>query len=293
MRGTTMKTLLTCLCCAAALVMIGNTASATTFMSDSFSYADGQLTDSEVGGNPGDNVSGGLWTGHSGETFEDNVDVIGGQAELLNSGSEDVNRSAHPAGTIFAGAGDKWYYAAMVTVNDTRSDPNTESINNDYFMHFIDTGFGFRGRSYLSDPNAASATTFTFGLSATSGGQTVAWGSDFAFGTQHKIVVSYDFDSGATEMWVDPVDINSTSIVDLNGAGAGTFVGALAMRQDYLGGTPNNQIMVDGVALGNDFDTVMMNAMNGSDIQIPEPTSLALVFAGLASLTAVRRSKRS
>ena len=286
-----MKTFLTCLCCAAALTMIGNTASATTFMSDSFSYADGQLTDSEDGA--GANVSGGAWTGHSGTGFDDNVDVIGGQAELLNSGSEDVNRPANPAGTIFAGAGDKWYYAAQVTVNDTRADPNTESINNDYFMHFKDTGFGFRGRAYLDDPNVASTTTYTFGLSASSGGQTVAWGSDFAFGTQHKIVVSYDFDSGDAEMWVDPVDINSPSIIGNVSTSPGTFVGALAMRQDFLDGTPNNQILVDGVALGDDFDTVMMNAMNGSDIQVPEPTSLALVFAGLVGLTAVLRSKRS
>ncbi len=265
------------LACFAAAALCVSSASAGLFFADPFSYPDGQLTDSLHLGLPGDNVSGGLWTAHSGGGFDDNVAVIGGQAELLNSGSEDVNRLAGQTAT----AGDTWYYAALVTVNFT-GDPN-DPINNDYFMHFKDDSFGFRGRTYLDDPNTAG-NDFTFGLSASSGGQAAKWATDLQFGTQYAIVVSYEYDTGSSKLWVDPVDEASTSISDTNGEMKA--IDRLAMRQDFIGGTANNQILVDAVSIGDTFDEVL------AGLAIPEPSSAALVFAaGLVFLAG--RSARS
>lgn len=271
----------------AIAAMLGGVTSATTFMSDTFSYPDGELT---INDGTGDNVSGGAWRPHSGATFNDNIDVVSGQAELLNSGSEDAHRDAVWGGSIQTiGLGETWYYAALVTVNDRRADPNNESINNDYFMHFMDTGFGFRTRAYLDDPNVADPTKFTFGLSATSGGQVAKWATDLNFGQQYKIVGSYAVDTGETNLWVDPVDSNSPKITDVNSGAAFTLIQALAMRQDFISGpTPNNQILVDSVALGNDFDSVLLNSMNGSNI--PEPASLALGLLALIGIAGTRRS---
>ncbi len=242
-------------------------AQAETFMADSFSYSDGQLTDSNLGGLPGDNVGGGNWVAHSGDTFDDNVDIIGGAAELLNSGSEDVNRAANAT----MGAGDKWYYAAQVTVNDMRANPSSEALNNDYFTHFKDGAFGFRGRTYVDVPNASSTTTFTFGMSATSGGQFDKWATDLSFGTQYTIVTEYDFDTGDTRLWVDPADINSTFIADTSALNPGrntnsplTAINSLGMRQDFIGGTPNNQVLVDSVSIGNSFADAL--ASLGTDV---------------------------
>lgn len=260
----------------AMVALAAHTAQATTFFVDQFNYADGELT---INDGTGDDVSGGLWVPHSGETFDDNIDVISGQAELLNSGSEDANRAAGTA----INAGETWYYAALVTVNDTRQDPMNESINNDYFMHFKDGGFGFRGRAYLDDPNVAASDKFTFGLSATSGGQVAKWVTDLDFGTQYKIVVSYAVDTGETNLWVDPVDINSTSISDTNAGGAFTLVDSLGLRQDFLGGTPNNQILIDAVAIGDEFGDVFR------DVMIPEPATAMLAAFGLIGLAVTRR----
>ncbi len=266
--------------------MLTGIASATTFMSDTFSYPNGELT---INDGTGDNVSGGAWRPHSGQGFNDNIDVIGGQAELLNSGSEDAHRDAVWGGSLQTiGLGETWYYAALVTVNDRRADPNTESINNDYFMHFMDNGFGFRTRAYLDNPNVAAPNKFTFGLSASSGGQTAKWPTDLNFGQQYKIVGSYAVDTGATNLWVDPVDSSSPKISDTNAGAAFTLLQALAMRQDFIGGTPNNQILIDSVALGNDFDSVLLNAMNGSNI--PEPASMALALLALVGIAGSRRS---
>ena len=212
---------------------------AQVFFSDGFDYPDGQLTDSEAGA--GDNVSGGLWTGHSGTTFGDNVDVIAGNAQVLNSGSEDVNRLTG----VDMAATDTWYIGALFSVNDMRADPTTEAINNDYFLHFKDGAFGFRGRVYLDDPNDAM-NDYTLGLSATSGGQTQKWTSDLNFGEQYIVMVSYDFDSGASRLWVNPVDISSMSLLEDTTVDAGTVINSLALRQDFITGpTPNNEILVE------------------------------------------------
>ena len=258
-----------------SLILFFSTAvNATVFFVDDFSYPNGQLTDSMFMDAVGDNVSGGLWQAHSGDGFNDNVAVIDGQAQLLNSGSEDVNRAIGAT----MGAGDKWYYGARVKVNFTGA-PGDE-INNDYFIHFRDDSFGFRGRVYLDDP-ADAGNDYTLGLSATSGGQAAAWPSDLTFGEAYNIIVGYDYDSGESTLWVDPVDAASTSIMDTGGEM--TAISTLGLRQDFIGGTANNEILVDAVAAGSDFNAVLRSI-------VPEPTgNLLFVVAGLCMIARARR----
>ena len=279
----------------AMFVVCGGTVNATTFMSDTFSYPDGDLT---IYDGTGDNVSGGKWKPHSGTGFPTSVVVSSGEAVLKNGNpaSEDVNRQAIFGGLQNNALGETWYYAALVTVNDERADPN-DPLNNDYFMHFKDSGFGFRTRAYIDNPSTGVGTPgFTFGLSSSSGGQTVAWGTDLNFGQQYKIMGSYTTDLdpngvpfATTRLWVDPVNIGSPSISETGSSGALTVLEALGMRQDFTGSSsgPNNEVLVDAVALGNDFDSVMMNVMNGSNI--PEPASLALALLGMIGIGCSRR----
>jgi len=268
-------------CCAS--LMMADRASSATFFTDSFNYADGDLT---VVGGSGNNVSGGLWVPHSGQANPPSIKVEGGKAKLLNSGSEDANRSA---GTLIA-AGSTWYYSALVTVLDDRADPLVEAVRNEYFLHFKDAGTSnFRGRAYLSSPNAADPTKFTFGLSATSGGQAAKWSQDLEFGKPYTLVVSYAVDTGATSLWVDPVNAASPKITDVNGAAAFTQVNSLALRQAFISPTPgvrNNVILVDAVALGDNFDEVLRG------VAIPEPTAgLLLALAGVAAVARRNRCR--
>lgn len=284
-----MKKNLSLVLVAAALAAIATgVAHATTFMSDTFSYPNGDLT---VYDGTGDNVSGGAWRPHSGTNFPIPIEVSGGQAVLTqgNPASEDANRLAIFGGPQAIGAGETWYYAALVTVNDTRTDPNLSLDQDSYFMHFKDDGNGFRGRAYINDPSTGvGGTGFRFALSATSGGLVSNWGTDLNFGQQYKIVVSYAVDTGTSDLWVDPVDSSSTKISDTNSAGAFTLVNSLGLRQDFVSAGNTATVLVDSVALGNDFDSVLINAMNGSNI--PEPASMALALLALVGIAGSRRT---
>lgn len=263
----------------AAIAVMAFTASAqaTTFFVDQFNYADGELT---VYDGTGADVSGGLWSPHSGTGFPVPIFVDNGQAvvESGNPASEDANRDA---GAVIA-LGETWYYGALVTVVDERADTAT-SLNNDYFMHFRASGGGFVGRAYVDDPSVADPGKFTFGLSATSGGQAATWGTDLDFGTQYKIMVSYSVDTGETNLWVDPVDAASTSINDTVMSAQFTAVDQLALRQDFSTGGGDYQVLVDAVAIGNEFGDVMR------DVMIPEPATAVLALLGFAAVASSRR----
>ena len=268
----------TCLFFAAvATAAFAASAQATTFFVDQFNYADGELT---VYDGTGADVSGGLWAPHSGTGFPVPIFVDNGQAvvESGNPASEDANRGV---GSVIA-LGETWYYGALVTVVDERADTATP-LNNDYFMHFRASGGGFVGRAYVDDPNVADPNKFTFGLSATSGGQVAKWATDLDFGTQYKIMVSYAVDTGETNLWVDPVDVGSTSINDTVMSAQFTAVDQLALRQDFSTGGGDYQVLVDAVAIGNEFGDVMR------DVMIPEPSTAALALLGFAAAVSSRR----
>jgi len=272
-----MKKLVCTFCGLVALLNMSQLAYATLFFSDHFNYPDGELT---VYNGTGANVSGGLWVPHSGFNFPTSIDVISGRAVLKqgNPASEDAHRLA---GTTMA-PGDTWYYAALVTVNDERPDPSSESLLNAYFMHFRDFEFGFTGRVYVDNP--AGGGDFRFGLSASSGGQTVAWPNDSSFGTENLLVVSYDFDSGTTQLWVNPTDITSPFIIDSNPAAQGTTIESLALRQEFNPNfNTNSEQLIHAVALGSSFEAVVAAV-------IPEPTGLVLILLGLAGLAIHRPS---
>jgi hypothetical protein len=267
----------------------GATADAALFFADEFNYPNGDLTDIFQGPGmtlPGDNVSGGVWNDHSGTGFPETIKVLNGQAQLIIPGSEDANRSiADPI--LGAQAGGTWYYAALVTVNDLRTASPAPSIINDYFIHFKDSGNNFRGRVYAGNPSTgASGSGFRFGLSSTGGGQTDVWGTDLAFGTPYKIVASYNFDTGASSLWVNPASEASTSITSAlpDAVGPGTFISALGLRQAFVSGAaPNTEFLIDAVALGDDFGDVLS--------AIPEPATAGLAIVGVMGLALVRRRR--
>ena len=265
------KFALTTLAAVAALGLGLQQASATTLVAEGFDYADGELT---INDGTGDNVSGGLWAPHSGETFDDNIDVVSGQAILNNSGSEDANRAA--AGGVDNGGTDTWYYAVKFTVTD--EDLVNDTVNEDYFAHFFGAGFAFRGRAYIANPSL-TAGKFAIGLSATSGGL-VTKTDDIDYGVEHVIVVSFDATTGVSKLWLNEASEAGTFITDTGAAGS--VLSGIALRQDFISpGTPDNEIAVNGVGLATTFDEAYAASM------VPEPASLALI--GLGGVAMLRR----
>lgn len=251
-------------------------AQATVFMQDDFSYADGQLTSGDsmnLNGGTGANVSGGNWTatGTAPLTNGEFMQVVGGKANVLTSGTEDVSRTT---GTVIPDGG-TWYYAARFTVNDRRPEFGAGAIGNNYFMHFKDEGtFNLMGRLYVAPPTAAESSDFTFGLSAYSvngtGGAIQRWGTDLPFGQEYTVVVSIksrDTDAGTTDdaystLWVNPVDQASTSITDMMPHPDAfvdpdrTKMTRLSLRQTNAGDN-QPQMLIDKVAIGDSFADVL------------------------------------
>ena len=259
------------------------------FFTDTFSYADGDLT---VYDGTGDDVSGGAWVPYSGTTFPPPIEVAGGNAVLLQGdpASEDANRDT---GQVIAGG--TWYYGALITVNDKRTDPDTQTFQDGNEIHFIGLSDGgtndLRSRTVLRD--GSNSSTYSLAIAPTSfddapdNGISANWATDLVFGRQYKIMASYTVETGESKLWVDPTDENSTSVSLTSGAAALEPVSHVYLRQDFINDTSPNpaaaEILVNAVAVGDEFGDVMR------DVMIPEPTSGLLAVIGMMGIVASRR----
>jgi PEP-CTERM motif len=236
----------------AALLFSVPAANAALFYNEEFDYSDGALT----------TVSGGLWTAHSGAGSTP-VMVSSETISLVHgSGSrEDVSRTT---GSVM-GAGDKWYAAFDVSV--------TGGSDTTYFAHFIEGSTIFESRVFVTAP--AGGGNYAIGLSNT-GTVTSTWASDFTFGDTHRIVVSYDYDTHVSNLWVDPVNEASTSITVNNGFT--DEIAGFAFRQSA--GTSVQ--VIDNLAVATSFNEALAG--------VPEPATLSLLgLAGLALAGVARR----
>jgi len=261
----------------AAFGLGASQASATTFVAEGFGYADGQLTGTTPASNAPVDVSGGTWVGHSGTTFSDNIDVLAGSAILNNPGSEDANRILSHA----VGAAETIYYAAKFTVTGP---PVTGNVNDDYFIHLKDNGFGFVGRASIRDSVSGDyelgiQSGSSFPLSGASSGV------GLTFGTENLVVVKWDNATGTATAWVNPSSEADPSFGGIADASRiATPVNRIALRQDFFTtpGVDSNVIAVNGLAAASSF----AEAVAGSMV-VPEPASLALL--GLGGVAMLRR----
>ncbi|HPF37826.1 MAG TPA: PEP-CTERM sorting domain-containing protein [Phycisphaerae bacterium] len=241
---------------ALALMFAVSTANASVLTYDNFDYPDGSL------------VPNGGWATHSGVAGD--LQVVGGQA-LVQHGvpSEDANKSfATTTGVV--------YYGADFTVNDPGSVIGGGDY--EYFIHFSDGGSSnFRARVDIVNPTGPG--DFSVGLSTTSSTADATWGSDLSFGTTYRLIVAYDQDNNASQLWLDAALETDTSILGNNLGPTGLTVSAIALRQSDS--SQNEGILVDNIVVGTTFGDVVNPA--------PEPATLALL--GLGGIALIRRRR--
>ena len=237
--GTLSKVILGCV----IAVGLQATAAAQIFLTEDFDYADGDLT----------TVSGGLWETHSGVAPD--IQVVGGEAVVTAPGSMDDNRQLG----VVMGPTDVWFYAVRFTVSEPTSGGG---VNNDYFIHFHpDAGFGFRARLATVAPADPANGDFSLQIWASSGGDGMTdWDGDFAYGEEITAVVRWENETGVATLWVNPTDINSTSIADDELRDAMETISAIALRQDSTDGSIVN---IPVLSVGTDFDAVLAEVAAG------------------------------
>jgi hypothetical protein len=257
-----MKKLAACLAAMAWAASVASSATAAIIYNETFSYPDGQLT----------TVSGGLWANHSGTgTF---FQVTGGKTTASQgSGSrEDVHRDF---GTTL-GAGGQIFAAFDVTVNGPAA---LSGLGGDvYFAHTYVNATTFPSRIFVT---ALNGSDYTFGLGNLSANPSVIMSTGFTYNTTHRVVLSYAFDTGVTDFWVDPVNQASPKITF--NAAVSSALTAFAFRQGSAPTTQTDQTL-DNLVVA----TTITQALTG----VPEPATAGLGLAGVLGLIGLRRRVR-
>lgn len=226
-------------------------------VNDTFTYADGNL----VGNVP---AVGGAWATHSGTTGP--VLVSGGKISIVQGAAQDVNV---PFANGSMGAGDIYYAAFDLTV----ADPGA-AVTPVYFAHFLDGTSNFTSRLWMTIPTTSGYRLGFSNDSSISDADGEVFTGDLSFGTTYRVVSSYNYDTGAGTLWINPTDFSSASISAADPGFSNTADG-YAFRQ----AAGNTTQVIDNLVVGTSF----------SDVVVPEPTMLGLL--GLAGLTLVSRRR--
>lgn len=240
------------------LLALSVTALGQVFGFDNFDY-NGALTDNS-------------WSAHSGAGNK--VIMANGTFATLeqSSGSgEDVNKSFGPRG-----AADRTFAAFDVKV-DT-ADLSLLDGNGNYFAHFKDAAFAFRGRTGVVQPPAGRDWGLAINADNANLGAGAIWPSDLMFDTWYRVVTSWDAGSGEAELWLDPTDETDPSITH-TGSNSGDLIEGFALRQsnDYTGFQG-----IDGFVVGGSF----------ADVLHPVPEPATMLVLGVGALLALRRRRR-
>jgi hypothetical protein len=211
--------------------LLGAAANAAIVVDEEFTHANGNLVGQTPSPGPG-----GAWAAHSGAGNKA-IQVLSGEISLTQStgSGEDVNSSF-----TAIGAGDILYAGFDVRL------PSGQTVNPDanglYFAHFR-TGTTFRGRVFITAPSGGG--DFGIGLDADGTAPSVVWATDLSFNTTYRIIVSYDFDSGNSQLWIDAATSGDTSISDNLGT-ASSAIDSFAFRQsdDYTGSQVIDNLIV-------------------------------------------------
>jgi hypothetical protein len=113
-----------------------------------------------------------------------------------------------------------------------------------------------RARTGVLPPAAGGGYRFAINADSSDLSLGAAWPTDLAFDTTYRAVISFNAATDASQLWINPVDMNSTSVTHAgtNAAAIGTIINRIILRQnnDYEG-----KQFVDNVVVGTTFAEVL------------------------------------
>ena len=194
-----------------AISAVAGLANATILTSDDFeSYPLGNLITTPAQGG---------WNIHSGDNTQkpiqvvDSTTAISGESILLQQGTgsgEDVNK---PVGGTMSASNNLWYSGFDVKVLGAGGTGTTPIAAQDYFAMFLNGTSSFTAKVFLVAPTGAGSDghDFALGIQGTSGGTLTVgtygaiWtGTDFSYGSTHRVVTAYDYNALTCKLWIDP-----------------------------------------------------------------------------------------
>lgn len=220
---------------AVAILCVVGTSHALELGFDNFDYPDGPL------------VGNGVWANHSGGP--DDLLVAGGQVvvELTGTPSEDANFVFTPPPAMT----DDVYFGFDFSVGDLGT-PYV-GTDNEYFIHFKDSGFNFAAR--VDIVAAGAMGDFSVGLSSDGSTADVTWGTDLTYGVTYRAVVRYSQTNNQAQLWIDASTAGDTSILGADQPDPGDTVESIGLRQS--GSSMDETVFVDGLVIGTEFADVV------------------------------------
>ena len=240
-----------------AAVAAASSANAAVLISDAFP-TDGDL----AGTTP---ATGSAWAVFSGDGGID-ITVAAGKATLAqgSGGREDLNVNFDGGYTL--GAGGKLYSSFDLVVPEV-----TGAITSTYFALFFRNSSTFNTRLWIAAPTTGGYRLAVSGDASITDADGEVFSDDLAFGTSYKVVTMYDYDTGDSTLWINPVNESSPSATTADGTFSDAIVG-YGFRQ----AAGNTTQVIDNLVVGTTFGDV-----------IPEPASVSLLAVG--SLALLRR----
>jgi hypothetical protein len=257
-------------------------ADATLLFEDGFNYSAGSFGPTDVSPS---GLSGNAWQGGS-----SHITVVSGDLtypSLLDLGGNSIQ--------------DIWGTSAGSVFN-TYADQNSGSI---YYSFLLDASIAPSASTYLTalnpgtgSPNgsadalqvdvAPATGGYEVGLRTAGKSITLDTGTLLSVNTTYLVVAEYTFGAAgvsSASLFLDPTpgDSQSTAAVTLAGSGTVTDIDDVGFKAQTSGTTGTFQI--DNVLIGTAWGDVTPQA-------VPEPASLRLILAGLASLGLKMRVRR-
>lgn len=254
----------------ATLALAGATATHAQLLTDSFSYANGDIVAN----------SGGNWIAYS--TGDTRLNVTDGRA-IIDQGTTSGNKDdiSRAIGSTFSTTANTVAYVGF----DATWSALPSNNNGSYFAVFgtATTSPTFFGR-IGADLQGAADGKFRISVANAnwSAANSVEFGTDLSLNTTYHVVVRYDLVAKQTTLWVNPTSSSSTSVTATDAVATQSSITAFSLRQGISSATgAPGVIAIDNLAIGADFEGVN---------PVPEPAEYAALFAGgLATFALLRR----
>jgi hypothetical protein len=212
---------------AVSVLLIAGVAIAAIVASDDFSYPDGAL------------VGNGTWVNHSGAIGD--LLVSGGQVVVTHGAPSEDATLPFPVN-----AGGDLFFSFDFSVDDPGAPIGGPDF--EYFAHFKDDGFGFRGRMDVQSPTGGG--DYTVGISTTTSTAEAIYPIDLTYGVTYNVIVEYNQTDNFSRLWIDAASDTDMFIAGMVEGAPGTPITGFALRQSDS--TTNETIRVDNLVISDD-----------------------------------------